>query len=85
MSAHRYFADALDTPPTPRLTAPVTVLIAADDPATAAFPWRYRDWELLAERVDLHELADGGHYFLRTRPTEAALAVLRGSEVLVTS
>ena len=85
VSAHRYFADALDAPPAPKLTAPVTVVVAADDPATAAFPWRYRDWELLAERVDLHELADGGHYFLRTRPAEAALAVLRGSEVLVTS
>ena len=28
------------------------------------------------QRVDLHELKDGGHYFLRTRPTEAAQAVL---------
>ena len=28
------------------------------------------EWRLLAEQVDLHELADGGHYFLRTRPAE---------------
>ena len=36
----------------------------------------HRGWQLLATRVDLHELADGGHYFLRTRPAEAARAVL---------
>ena len=33
--------------------------------------------KLLAERVALHELPDGGHYFLRTRPTEVAQAVVR--------
>ncbi|MFD4137603.1 amino acid adenylation domain-containing protein [Streptomyces sp. NPDC058572] len=80
VSAHRYFADALDAPPTVRLSAPVTVVVAADDPNTAEFPRRYRDWQLLAEHVDLHELADGGHYFLRTRPTEAAKAVLRAAD-----
>jgi surfactin synthase thioesterase subunit len=77
VSAHRYFADVLDAPPAEKLSAPVTVVVAADDPNTAAYPRRYADWELLADHVDLHELADGGHYFLRTRPTEAALAVLR--------
>jgi surfactin synthase thioesterase subunit len=70
-SAHGYLADA-----PPRLSVPVTVVVAADDPRTADYADRYRDWELLAERVDLHELADGGHYFLRTRPAEAARAVL---------
>ncbi|MFC4607591.1 amino acid adenylation domain-containing protein [Streptomyces maoxianensis] len=80
VSAHRYFADALDAPPTAKLTAPVTVVVAADDPYTADFPRRFCDWQLLAEHVDLHELADGGHYFLRTRPTEAAKAVLRAAE-----
>ncbi len=68
MSAHHYLADALDTPPAARLSAPVTVVVAADDPFTPKAGRAYRDWELLAERVGLHELADGGHYFLRTRP-----------------
>ncbi|MEW2087648.1 alpha/beta fold hydrolase, partial [Streptomyces sp. NPDC005283] len=85
VSAHRYFADALNAPPTVKLSAPVTVVVAADDPSTAEFPRRYRDWQLLAERVDLHELADGGHYFLRTRPTEAAKAVLSAAEWPVSS
>ncbi len=84
VSAHRYFADALDAPPTRKLSAPVTVVVAADDPSTAAFPWRHSDWKLLADRVELYELAEGGHYFLRTRPTDAALAVLRAAEVWAT-
>jgi amino acid adenylation domain-containing protein len=76
ISAHRYLADALDRPPAARLPAPVTVVVAADDPYTADFADRYRDWRFLADQVDLHELVDGGHYFLRTRPVEAARAVL---------
>ena len=85
VSAHRYLADAMGSPPTMRLSAPVTVVVAADDPSTAELLPRYRDWQLLAEHVDLHELADGGHYFLRTRPTEAARAVLRAAELLASS
>ncbi|MGW5252015.1 non-ribosomal peptide synthetase [Streptomyces sp. NPDC004012] len=85
VSAHRYFADALDSPPTVKLAAPVTVVLAADDPHTRGAPDRYRDWQLLAERVDLHELADGGHYFPRTRPAEAARAVLGAAELLTSS
>jgi surfactin synthase thioesterase subunit len=85
VSAHRYFADALDAPPAVKLSAPVTVVVAADDPITAEFPRRHRDWRLLAEHVDLHEIADGGHYFLRTRPTEAAQAMLRAADLLASS
>jgi surfactin synthase thioesterase subunit len=85
VSAHRYFADALDTPPAVKLSAPVTVVVAADDPSTAAYPHRHADWELLAEHVDLHELADGGHYFPRTRPTQAVQVVLGAVESLATS
>ena len=76
VSANRYLADARDSPPAVRLSAPVTVVVAADDPSTAEVRGRHRDWQLLAERVDLQELADGGHYFVRTRPAEAARVVL---------
>jgi surfactin synthase thioesterase subunit len=79
VSAHTYLADALDAPPAVRLSAPVTVVAAADDPVTAQAGHRYHDWQLLATRVELHELSGGGHYFLRTRPDEAAQAVLRGA------
>jgi surfactin synthase thioesterase subunit len=85
LAAHRWFVDALEAPPQAKLSAPVTVVVAADDPSTAGFPRRCHDWRLLAESVDLHELADGGHYFLRTRPAEAAQAVLRAARPLVLS
>ena len=76
VSAHQYFADALDNPPAEKISAPITVIVAADDPSTAEFSEQYCHWQQLAQQVDLHELKDGGHYFLRTRPTEAAQAVL---------
>ncbi|MER7840815.1 amino acid adenylation domain-containing protein [Streptomyces sp. NPDC096040] len=76
LAAHRYFHQALEAPPPVKLTAPVSVVVAADDPHTAGHAQRHRDWLLLADHVDLHELADGGHHFLRTRPGETAQAVL---------
>jgi amino acid adenylation domain-containing protein len=79
VSASHYLADALDTPSAVKMSMPVTVVVASDDPHTADDPRRYGDWQLLAQHVDLHELADGGHYFLRTRPTEAARAVLHAA------
>jgi surfactin synthase thioesterase subunit len=83
VSANRYFAEVLDHPPAERLSAPVTVVVAADDPATAEFRERYSDWELLAEHVELHELAGGGHYFPRTCPGDVGQAVLQSAGMLV--
>jgi amino acid adenylation domain-containing protein len=80
VSAHRYLADALDTPPEVKLSVPVTVVVAADDPSTAGYADRYRGWEVLADHVNLAELAGGGHYFLRSRPTEAAQVVLHARD-----
>jgi surfactin synthase thioesterase subunit len=77
ISANRWFTELLDDPPAVRLAVPVTVVVAADDPYTAAYAHRYREWQLLAEHVDLYELAGGSHYFLRRRPAEAAQAVAR--------
>ena len=71
--------------PTVKLSAPVTVVVADDDPSTAGYARRYLDWELLAEHVEVYQLADGGHYFLRTRPAEVAHAVLRAAELLASS
>ncbi|MFF0221576.1 amino acid adenylation domain-containing protein [Streptomyces sp. NPDC004629] len=85
VSAHHYLADALEAPPAEKLAAPVTVVMAADDPSTAGDPDRHRAWQPLAERVELHELPDGGHYFLRTRPAEAARAVLGATAPLASS
>ncbi len=67
------------TTPATRLTAPVTVVVAADDPSTTGFTRRHGEWRLLTDEVDLRQLADGGHYFLRTRPAQAAEAVLQAA------
>jgi surfactin synthase thioesterase subunit len=80
--AHRWFAELLDDPPAVRLAVPVTVVVAADDPHTAAYAHRYREWQLLAEHVDLHELTGGGHYFLRTRPADAAQVMSRAAALV---
>ena len=81
IGAHRYLADLLDAPAAP-LPVPATVVIAADDPSTAGYADRYGDWQLVAEHVDLEQLTDGGHYFLRTRPAAAADVVLRAAQLL---
>jgi amino acid adenylation domain-containing protein len=85
LSAHSYFAEVLESPPLVKLSAPVTVVAAADDSVTSPLPPRHRDWELLAEHVDLHELADGGHYFVRTRASQAAQAVLYAARLFAYS
>jgi|SRR5436309_5522377 len=85
VSANRYLADALDGPPAVRLSTPVTVVVAAADASTAESRRHHRDWEFLAEHVDLHELPDGGHYFVRTRPAEAAMAMLSAPELRASS
>ncbi|MFE6692313.1 thioesterase domain-containing protein, partial [Streptomyces sp. NPDC057743] len=76
VAAHRYFADVLEHPPTTKLTAPVTLVLADDDAFTVEGTHRLHDWRLLADHVELHRIPDGGHYFPRTRPTEAARTVL---------
>lgn len=85
MSAHRYLADALDSLAPTKLSSAVTVVVAADDLSTAQFEQRFQDWQLLADKVELHALVDGGHYFLRTRPSEAARPVRRITQSLANS
>ncbi|GAA2695476.1 amino acid adenylation domain-containing protein [Streptomyces lunalinharesii] len=76
LAAHHFFAELLDRPPVAKLTAPLTVVVADDDPSTAGAAQRHDDWRLLADHVELHRIADGGHLFPRTRPAAAAGAVL---------
>ncbi|MFI9387077.1 amino acid adenylation domain-containing protein [Kutzneria sp. NPDC052558] len=80
VTAHTFFADAIDNPPA-KLAAPVTALVAQDDSATAGRV----DWDLLADEVTVRELSDGGHYFLRTRPEAAAEAVVLAAELIPSS
>jgi surfactin synthase thioesterase subunit len=83
--AHAFLVDVLEHPPAARLATPVTVVVAADDPSTTGFVEHHRGWELVAEDVTLHVLDQGGHHFLRTRPADAARAVLHAADLSPTS
>jgi len=60
-----------------QLDVPVTVLVAEDDPATAGYEMSYGSWRAFSSQVELATVPEGGHYLMRTRPTEVAAAVLR--------
>ncbi|MFD9813334.1 amino acid adenylation domain-containing protein [Streptomyces sp. NPDC059080] len=78
-AAHRYLAAALDQDERPaRLTAPLTLVLADDDPLTRTTGQPHRAWRRLATDVTLHRLPDGGHHFHHTRPAATARAVLDG-------
>lgn len=81
--AQRHLIGLLEMPLPPRLRTPVTVVAAADDPSTEGHAERYLEWELLAERVDLSALPDGGHYFLRTRPEQLARVIREAAGPMV--
>ncbi|MEF3115201.1 amino acid adenylation domain-containing protein [Streptomyces chrestomyceticus] len=79
--AHHHLTHALAAP----LSTPVTAVVAADDPRTARFRHRHRDWGSLAEHVELYVLTAGGPQFPRTRPADTARAVLRAAELRTSS
>ncbi|GAA3452375.1 non-ribosomal peptide synthetase [Dactylosporangium matsuzakiense] len=74
-STNQYLIEAQTAPAVARLRTPVEVFVAADDPTTAGFQERYDDWQRLAETVSLHNLPEGGHYFIRSRPADVAVLV----------
>ncbi|MEU1513079.1 amino acid adenylation domain-containing protein [Streptomyces sp. NPDC005811] len=74
-TAHRHLIRLQEEPRPRRLAAPVDVVVARDDPQTADASRAVVAWRRLAERVTLHELDDGGHYFIGTRPALSAARV----------
>lgn len=72
VQAHAALSAVIAAPPETKLPIPMTTVVAADDPSTDGADGARSDWELLFERVDVEELSDGGHYFLRTRPERVA-------------
>ncbi|WP_431686229.1 amino acid adenylation domain-containing protein [Hahella sp. NBU794] len=71
--ANRYLADLTENG-TP-MALPLTMVAAQDDPLTPQYREQYLGWSKVCESVALIELADGGHYFCRTKPAETAAAV----------
>ncbi|TQF02714.1 amino acid adenylation domain-containing protein [Kitasatospora acidiphila] len=59
-----------------RVNGPVELVLARDDASTARFEQGYGEWKALCDEVNVHQLAQGGHYFIGTRPAEAAGLVL---------
>jgi surfactin synthase thioesterase subunit len=48
------------------------VVLAADDPGIPGYRSGYHGWRLVTRQVDLRALADGGHYFVASRPAQVA-------------
>ncbi|MBO4254986.1 non-ribosomal peptide synthetase [Streptomyces griseorubiginosus] len=61
-----------------RIDAPLEVVVARDDASTAHFAEGHGDWKAVSDRVTLHELDQGGHYFVSTRPADTAALVRAG-------
>jgi amino acid adenylation domain-containing protein len=81
-TAHERLADIAESGSPHRLRAPLTVVVAADDPITDGAADRHHEWEAVAEHVDLCEIAGGGHYFAQSRPAAAASVVRRAAALL---
>ncbi|WP_051857669.1 non-ribosomal peptide synthetase [Streptomyces cellulosae] len=74
-TSHRHLIRLQEQPHPHRLAAPVDVVVARDDPQTTDAARAVGAWRTLAERVTLHELDDGGHYFIGTRPALSAARI----------
>ncbi|MGT2533036.1 non-ribosomal peptide synthetase [Streptomyces nojiriensis] len=77
ITANRHLLRILDAPAAYRIDAPVEVVVARDDAWTAAEDGAHRSWRVVSDRVTLHELEEGGHYFTGTRAAETADVVRR--------
>ncbi|MEW2615780.1 amino acid adenylation domain-containing protein [Streptomyces sp. NPDC047880] len=75
LEANTFFADAVENPPLALIEAPLTLVIAADDPATQGHEGDLPAWRGIARTVQVRELPDGGHHFFRTRPAQTAAVV----------
>jgi amino acid adenylation domain-containing protein len=74
-STDRYFLRLRERGTATRLPVPVDVIVADDDPSTAGYQARYRDWECAAGPVTVRVLAGGGHYFVRSHAAETAALI----------
>ncbi|MEU2236496.1 amino acid adenylation domain-containing protein [Streptomyces vietnamensis] len=78
VSADRHLVRIREDAERYRIDAPVDVVVSADDPTTAGYAAAHGDWKTVSDRITLRELAQGGHYFVGTRPAETA-DVVRGA------
>jgi amino acid adenylation domain-containing protein len=81
-TANTYLAEARQEWQGHQLAAPITVVVASDDPLTAEYAQRYQAWSLFADTITLREIDGGGHYFCRTRPEDVAAIALAARGVV---
>ncbi|GGR77800.1 amino acid adenylation protein [Streptomyces aureoverticillatus] len=74
-AAHAQLLRVREDPEGHRVRAPLDVVVARDDPATARAAELHCEWKAVGDHVTFHELPLGGHYFVSTRPADAAGAV----------
>src|SRR5205085_7505044 len=77
--SNEHLAEVAEDPDAHRLGAPLTVVYAADDPATPPGPQRRAGWAPLTDDLGLEELGDGGHYFCQEIPTDRKSTRLNSS------
>ncbi|CAM5544619.1 hypothetical protein SVIOM342S_03557 [Streptomyces violaceorubidus] len=75
LTANSHLIRIREDPGSYRIDAPVDVVVARDDASTARFAADHGDWKAVSDRVTLHELGQGGHYFIGTRPADTAALV----------
>ncbi|QIB45658.1 non-ribosomal peptide synthetase [Streptomyces aureoverticillatus] len=74
-AAHTHLLRLRADPDAHRVRAPLDVVVARDDPATGRSARSHLEWKAVSDHVTSHELPLGGHYFVSTRPADAAGAV----------
>ncbi|MFF7046371.1 amino acid adenylation domain-containing protein [Streptomyces massasporeus] len=75
LAAGRHLIGIRENPAAHHLRTPVHVVLARDDAATAADPAGHGGWKALADEVTLHQLDEGGPYFVSTRAADTAALV----------
>ncbi len=73
--AEEYFTALFRRTDQARLRAPVLSLVGGRDRVTELYEERHREWEPLAQKVDLAVIPRAGHFFVRTHATQMAQAL----------
>lgn len=74
-ATHNHWLAEIAAGRVPRLNAPLTVVLAADDPLTKTGPDPSR-WSVLSDRLAVTSIPVGGHYFCEAAPDAVAAIIV---------
>jgi surfactin synthase thioesterase subunit len=80
--AGRFFERAWRDSSDMRVRAPILNVVAKDDLLTRGYRRKYQNWRLFCDHVQLRVLPDGGHYFIKSRPGDAAEVILEAMQAM---